>query len=135
MEIKSAKDLAVYRTAYDLAVRIFEVSKQFPKDEKFSLTDQVRRSSRSVCANLREAWAKRRYELHFISKLTDADAENSETDTWLDFAKDCGCLSDCQHGELVRECEKIGGMLGSMLKQPNSFLIPDRARRPPTSDL
>jgi four helix bundle protein len=90
MEIKSAKDLIVYRKAYALAMRIFEISKRFPVEERFALTGQIRRSSRSVCMNLREAWAKRRYEAHFISKLSDCDGENSETDTSLDFARDCG---------------------------------------------
>ena len=84
---KSAKDLEVYGLAYDLAMDIFEISKAWPKEEKYALTDQIRRSSRSVCANLREAWAKRRYPAHFLSKLTDADAENSETDTWLSLLK------------------------------------------------
>ena len=88
MIIKSAKDLRVYKEVYALAMEIFEISKTWPPEEKYSLTDQIRRSSRSVCSNLREAWAKRRYEAHFISKLTDSDGENSETDTWLDFAKD-----------------------------------------------
>ena len=94
MQINSAKDLRVYQKAYVLAMKIFRLSRDWPPKEKYSLTDQIRRSSRSVCANLREAWAKRRYEAHFISKLTDADGENSETDTWLDFAKDCGYLSE-----------------------------------------
>ena len=94
MIINSAKDLKVYKTAYDLAMAIYEISKKWPMEEKYSLTDQVRRSSRSVCSNLREAWAKRRYEAHFISKLTDSDGENSETDTWLDFARDCKYISD-----------------------------------------
>jgi four helix bundle protein len=92
-QIKSAKDLRVYKKAYALAMEIFQVSKGWSVDEKYSLVNQIRRSSRSVCANLREAWAKRRYETHFISKLTDSDVENSETDTWLDFARDCGYLS------------------------------------------
>ena len=89
MLIKSAKDLEVYKKAYSLAMEIFEISKTWPSEEIYSLTDQIRRSSRSVCSNLREAWAKRRYEAHFIAKLTDCDGENSETDTWLDFARDC----------------------------------------------
>ena len=92
MQINSAKDLKVYQEAYALAMEIFEISKAWPSEEKYSLTDQIRRASRSVCTNLREAWAKRRYEAHFVSKLTDSDGENSETDTWLDFAKDCGYL-------------------------------------------
>jgi four helix bundle protein len=88
MLINSAKDLTVYKTAYELAMRIFELSKKFPPEERFALTGQIRRSSRSVCLNLREAWAKRRYEAHFISKLTDCDGENSETNSSLDFAHD-----------------------------------------------
>jgi four helix bundle protein len=89
MKIQTAKELIVYQKAYALSMRIFEMSKSFPKEEGYALTGQMRRSSRSVCQNLREAWAKRRYEAHFVSKLTDCDGENSETDTCLDFAKDC----------------------------------------------
>jgi len=131
MQIKSAKELMVYKKGYELAMRVFELSKRFPSEEKFALTSQIRRSSRSVCLNLREAWAKRRYEAHFISKLTDCDGENSETDSSLDFAKDCNYITPEQHTELVLLCEEIGKMLGSMLKNPSSFLI----LRPPTSDL
>lgn len=118
---KSAKGLEVYRLAFDLAMRIFENSKSWSKEEKYALTDQIRRSSRSVCANLREAWAKRRYPAHFLSRITDADAENSETDTWLDFAKDAGCLSLDQHEELATKLATIGKMLGSILKNYESF--------------
>ena len=89
MQINSAKDLNVYKTAYELSMKIFELTKNFPVEEKFALTGQIRRSSRSVCLNLREAWAKRRYEAHFINKLTDCDGENRETDSSLDFAVDC----------------------------------------------
>lgn len=121
--INSAKDLRVYKKAYTLAMEIFNISKRWPSEEKFSLTDQIRRSSRSVCSNLREAWSKRRYAAHFISKLTDVDGENSETDTWLDFAKDCGYLSKEQHRHLVEECQTVGAMLGSMSKKPTPFLI------------
>jgi four helix bundle protein len=88
VQIKSAKDLTVYQKAYALAMEIFEAGKGFPAEEKYLLIDQMRRSSRSVCTNIREAWAKRRYEARFVSKLTDADGENRETDTWLDFACD-----------------------------------------------
>jgi four helix bundle protein len=126
MQLKSAKDLKVYQRAYALAMEIFFASKQWPLDEKFSLTDQIRRSSRSVCTNLREAWAKRRYEAHFVSKLTDCDGENSETDTWLNFAKDCGYMNNDEHGRLTRECEEIGAMFGSMLNKPAPFLIRSR---------
>ncbi len=122
MRINTAKELIVYQKAYDLAMQIFEVSKSFPTEEKFALTSQIRRSSRSVCLNLREAWAKRRYEAHFISKLTDCDGENSETDSSLDFAKDCEYIDAGQHAELTGLCNEIGKMLGSMINNPKPFL-------------
>jgi len=122
MRINSAKDLNVYKVGYELAMKIFEVSKRFPPEERFALTSQIRRSSRSVCLNLREAWAKRRYEGHFISKLTDCDGENSETDSSLDFARDCKYISAERHAELVALCEEIGRMLGGMIRNPTSFL-------------
>ena len=121
--INSAKDLRVYRKAYALAMEIFRISKVWPPEEKYSLTDQIRRSSRSVCANLREAWAKRRYQAHFVSKLTDSDGENSETDTWLDFAKDCGYISVESHERLTIDCKEVGAMLGAMLNKPGAFLV------------
>jgi len=123
MVAKSAKDLRVYQKAYALAMAVFHISKHWPSEERYSLTDQIRRSSRSVCANLREVWAKRRYAAHFISKLTDVDGENAETDTWMDFAKDCGCLSSEDHERLVADCRQVGAMLGSMLNNPVPFLI------------
>jgi four helix bundle protein len=123
--LNSAKDLDVYKMSYKLAMRIFELSKGFPAEEKFALISQIRRSSRSVCLNLREAWAKRRYEAHFISKLTDCDGENSETDSSIDFARDCGYLTSEQHNELADLCQQIGKMLGSMIKNPGPFLTSD----------
>ena len=135
MQINSAKDLIVYKKAYALSMSIYNLSKQWPKDEKYSLTDQIRRSSRSVCANLREAWSKRRYEAHFISKLSDCDGfrlversysserENSETDTWLDYARDCGYITADKHTELTNEGTEVGKMLGSMLSNPTPFLL------------
>jgi len=96
----------------------------FPPDERFALTTQIRRSSRSVCMNLREAWAKRRYEAHFVSKLTDCDGEASETDTSLDYALDCGYISKEQHAELTKKCQTVGAMLGKMIQNPKSFLVP-----------
>ncbi len=126
MRLNSAKDLEVYKKAYNLAMTIFELSKNFPNEERFALTSQIRRSSRSVCLNLREAWAKRRYEAHFISKLTDCDGENSETDSSLDFARDCGFITNDQHRALVLMSQEIGKMLGSMIKNPGPFLISDR---------
>lgn len=125
MQIRSAKDLAVYGKAYELAMKIFELTKTFPAEERFGLTSQVRRSSRSVCLNLREAWAKRRYYAHFISKLTDCDGENSETDSSLDFAKDCCYITAEQHDELTSLCRQIGKMLGSMIRTPRVFLTSD----------
>ena len=101
---------------------IYAVSKTFPKEELFSLTSQIRRASRSVCLNLREAWAKRRYEANFISKLTDCDGENSETDTLLDFAKDCSYITNEQYQELKGLCSEIGKMLGSLINNPKPFI-------------
>jgi four helix bundle protein len=123
MRINSAKELEVYKKAYQLAMEVFKLSKNFPSEEKYALTGQIRRSSRSISMNLREAWAKRRYEAHFISKLTDCDGENSETDTSLDFASDCGYLTPEQHQHLSGLCAEIGKMLGSMLHNPQPFLI------------
>lgn len=122
MRINSANELDVYKKAYELSMEIFRLSKKWPAFERFSLTDQIRRSSRSVCANLREAWAKRRYEAHFLSKLTDCDGENGETDTWLDYARDCGYLTEKQHRQLAREVASVGAMLGSMINNPKPFL-------------
>ena len=122
MLLNSAKDLDVYKKAYELAMKIFRLSKAFPDEERFALTGQIRRSSRSVCLNLREAWSKRRYEAHFISKLTDCDGENSETDSSLDFAKDCGYITAECHSELSALCQQVGRMLGSMIRNPRPFL-------------
>jgi len=104
-------------------MRVFELSKSFPAEERYALTGQIRRSSRSVCNNLREAWAKRRYPDNFVSKLTDCDGENSETDTSLDFAKDSGYITEQQHNECVSICTEVGKMLGSMIQNPEKFLV------------
>lgn len=127
MQIKSAKDLTVYQKAYSLAMDVFRASSSFPKEERYALTDQVRRSSRSVCANLREAWSKRRYEAHFVSKLTDADGENGETDTWLDFARDCGYLAVADHTRMQALCGEVGAMLGSMINNPKPFILKEHS--------
>ena len=124
MGVQSAKELVVYQKAYELAMRVFDVTKRFPREEQFALTCQIRRSSRSVCMNLREAWAKRRYAAHFVSKLTDCDGENSETDTSLDFARGCELISPNEHSELTNLCNEVGRMLGTMLRNPDPFLIP-----------
>jgi four helix bundle protein len=123
MAVKSAKELRVYVAAYQLAMRVFEVSKRFPAEERFALTSQVRRSSRSICLNLREAWAKRRYPAHFVSKLTDCDGENSETDSSLDFARDCGYITADEHRELTGCCASVGAMIGAMIQNPEPFLL------------
>jgi four helix bundle protein len=125
MRLNSAKDLEAYKKAYELALRVFQLSKAFPEEERFALTSQIRRSSRSVCLNLREAWAKRRYEAHFVSKLTDCDGENSETDSSLDFARDCGYITLDVHTQLTSLSQEIGKMLGSMINTPSPFLISD----------
>jgi four helix bundle protein len=122
MQLNSAKDLDVYKKAYQLAMTIFRVSKAFPDEERFALAGQIRRSSRSVCLNLREAWSKRRYEAHFVSKLTDCDGENSETDSSLDFARDCKYITVECHAELTAVAQQVGKMLGSMIKHPRPFL-------------
>ena len=118
---KSYRDLLVYGKAYDIAHTVFQVSKQFPKDEIFSLTDQVRRSSRSIGAQIAEAWAKRRYEKHFVSKLTDADAEQMETEHWIHIAASCGYLEQTAAEELVAELNCIGRMLNSMMRKSAKF--------------
>lgn len=123
MEIRSAKALIIYKKAYDLAMDIFRASKRFPAEEKYSLTSQIRRSSRSVCHNLREAWAKRRYEAHFVSKLTDCDGENGETETSLDFAFDSGYLTREEHVSFTSRNAEVGKMLGSMINDPEKFLL------------
>jgi len=123
MPVQSAKELVVYQKAYTLAMRVFDLSKRFPPEERWALTGQIRRSSRSICNNLREAWAKRRYEAHFISKLTDCDGEANETDTSLDFARDSGYITDAEHRETVELNSEVCRMLGSMLRNPKPFLL------------
>jgi four helix bundle protein len=124
MKISSAKDLIVYKRAYELSMLIFELTKQFPSEERYALTSQIRRSSRSTCLNLREAWAKRRYPAAFLAKLTDCDRENSETDTSLDFARDCDYIDPNEHTATTRLAKEIGKMLGSMIQSPEKFLLP-----------
>ena len=116
------RDLKVYKKAYNLAKEIFVISKAFPVEEKYSLTDQIRRSSRSVCSNIAEGYRKRRYPKHFTSKMTDADSEASETVVWNDFAYDCNYVSKEVHDKLENEYEEVGKMLGSMADHPERFL-------------
>jgi four helix bundle protein len=118
---RSFKDLIVYHKARATAKRIFELSKRFPREEMYSLTDQVRRSSRSVGAQIAEAWAKRRYEKHFVSKLTDADGEQQETQHWIETAADCEYLTKEEVGSLNSDLAEIGRMLNSMMDKAASF--------------
>jgi len=118
---KSFRDLLVYKKARAVAKKIFELSKKFPKEELYSLTDQVRRSSRSIGAQIAEAWAKRRYERHFASKLSDADGEQLETQHWIETAEDCGYLSSSQAIEINDELSEIGRMLNSMMSKADQF--------------
>ncbi|MEM6515229.1 MAG: four helix bundle protein [Bacteroidota bacterium] len=115
------KNLLAYQKAFDLAMEIFEVSKTFPKEETYSLTNQIRRSSRSVNANMSEAFRKRRYPKYFISKLTDSDAENSETSTWLDYANACGYLTDGLHIKFTEQTIEIGKLINFMINNPRKF--------------
>jgi four helix bundle protein len=116
------RDLRVYQLAYKLAMEVFDLSKAFPREEIYSLTDQIRRSSRSVAVNLAEGFRKRRYPNAFVNKLTDCDSETAETQVWLDFALDCGYLSKENHDRLIRDYEEVGRMLGAMLSKPDSFI-------------
>jgi four helix bundle protein len=118
----SYNNLLVYQEAFDLAMEIFHLSKGFPNVEKYSLTDQIRRSSRSVCQCIAESYRKRRYQLHFISKLTDADAESSETRVWLDFAFECGYLVKEKYLDCCRKNEIIGKRIGHMIQNPKLFI-------------
>jgi four helix bundle protein len=124
--IRVHRDIEVYRKAFDAARRIFKLSKSFPKEEMYSLTEQIRRSSRSVCANLAEAWRKRRYEKSFISKLADADSEAAETQVWLEFAVDCEYLQRDETAALYRAYDDIMGTLVGMMNHPESWVLPGR---------
>ena len=120
-KINSFRDLNVYELAFELQQEIFALSKSFPREELYPLTDQARRASRAIGANIAESWQKRCYPAHFISKLTDADAELAETQHWLDTALACQYLSAGQHEVLLETCRRIGRMLGKMMAQPQSF--------------
>jgi four helix bundle protein len=119
--MRGYRDLKVYQLAYKLAMDIFNESKSFPKEERYSLTDQIRRSSRSIAANIAEGFRKRRYPNMFVSKMADADSETAETQVWIDFAHDCGYLSQERHDKLIIGYEDVGKMLGSMTSAPEKF--------------
>jgi four helix bundle protein len=127
--IRTHKDLEVYQVAFKWAMQIFQQSKTFPKEERYSLTDQIRRSSRSVCSNLAEAWRKRRYEASFLSKLSDAEAEAAETQVWLEFAVQCHYLEVELGQELLTSYDNILGKLVSMINNPKPWLLPGAKQR------
>ena len=116
------KDLLAYKKGYELAMQIFEVSKTFPPEEKYSLTDQIRRSSRSVCTNIAEAYKRRRYKDYFISKLNDSETENTETEVWLDFSIDCSYINKEEYETLLNLNTEVGKLLWFMIQNPEKFL-------------
>ncbi len=119
--VESFRDLEVYKLSRELSSSVYEITKRFPNEEKFSLTDQIRRSSRSVGAQIAEAWAKRRYQKHFISKLTDADGEQQETQHWIEVAQDCGYLDTTESNDLINEYKILGKMIGTMINKASKF--------------
>jgi four helix bundle protein len=127
-DIKSHRDLDVYQRAFDAATELFELSRTFPKEETYSLTDQIRRSSRSVCANLAEAWRKRRYPAAFQSKLSDSDSEAGETQVWIEFAVKCGYLVRDKGAKLYRAYDRILATLVGMINHPESWTLPGRSK-------
>jgi len=120
-KIESFRDLNVYKLAVELQQEIFELTKTFPREELYSLTDQIRRASRSIGGNIAEAWHKRRYLAHFLSKLSDSDAEQAETQHWLDTSVKCKYITISQHQYLLDKCKRIGKMFGKMMNNPESF--------------
>lgn len=115
------RELLAYQKAFHLAMEIFRISKSFPSEERYSLTDQIRRSSRSVCANMAESYRKRKYINHFISKLTDCDAENSETNVWLEFAYNCDYINKDIYNNLTEQNIEIGKLINYMINNPEKF--------------
>jgi four helix bundle protein len=122
--IKSQFELEVYNIAFSAAMKIFELTKSFPSEERYSLTDQIRRSSRSVCANLSEAWRKRRYPAAFICKLNDSESEASETQTWIQFSVKCDYITKDEGAELFRLFDQIIGKLVNMINNPKPWILP-----------
>ena len=116
------KDLLAYKKSYELAMKVFHVSKRFPPEERYSLTDQIRRSSRSVCTNIAEAYRRRRYKDYFISKLNDAETENTETEVWLDFSKDCNYITAEEYDALILLNTEAGKLTWFMISNPEKFM-------------
>jgi four helix bundle protein len=127
-KIQSHEELDVYRLSFKAAMKIFELSKRFPREEVYSLTDQIRRSSRSVCSNIAEAWRKRRYEAAFISKLNDAESEAAETQCWIRFATECGYWSKDIGNELSQSYDHIIGKLVNMISNPTPWILSKLSR-------
>jgi four helix bundle protein len=127
--IRNHRELDVYKRAFALSMQIFELSKRFPSEERYSLTDQIRRSSRSVCANLAEAWRKRRYEAAFISKLSDVEAEAAETQSWLEFAVACEYLVPASTRKLYADYDRVIGTVVGMINNVDTWLLPPPKRR------
>ena len=121
MKIRTHKDLDVYKLAFEAAMRIFVISKSFPKEETYSLTSQIRRSSRSVCANLTEAFRKRKYPKSFVAKLTDSEGESAETQNWLDFALRCNYIEEKDYTELYELYERVLGKIVNMSLHPDQW--------------
>ena len=117
----NVKETKVYKLAFELAMELFEISKSFPKEETYSLTDQIRRSSRSVCICLLEAYRKKIYPAHFVAKVTDSDMENSETSGWLDFSLACRYIVDEKHKDLIAKTDEIGRLLNHMINNPQKY--------------
>ncbi|TET38480.1 MAG: four helix bundle protein [Planctomycetota bacterium] len=122
-KINHFKELRVWQAAFELAMEIFEISKKFPPEEKYSLTDQIRRSSRSVAANIAEAWRKRRYKAAFISKLNDSESEAAETETWIEIAVRCKYLDSAIAAELSNKYEHVCSQLVIMINKPEDWII------------
>lgn len=122
LKIMAFEELIVYKESFALAMDIFQLSKNFPKEERYNLTDQIRRSSRAICSCISEGYRKRQYKAYFISKLSDADMENSETQVWLQFCHACNYINDEKYSELRGKSQKIGRRINFMLKNPEKFL-------------
>jgi four helix bundle protein len=121
MGVKDFKEARVYKLAFEIAMEIFEISKTFPKEERFSLTDQIRRASRSFCANIAEAYRKKLFPAHFVSKASDADMENSETGIWLDFSNACKYINEEKYKALSEKNREAGRLLGHMISNPDKY--------------
>ena len=128
MPAKDYRELRVYQLAFEIALRVFEMSKRFPPDERYSLTDQIRRSSRAICSNIAEAWRKRRYPASFVSKLSDSDSESAETIVWLDFCKAFGFITEQECAELTDHYDHICSQLAIMMAEPEKW-CPSNSRR------